>query len=117
MKRIDYLATLIARQTQREGLQATVIPGLALSRYSSVRTPRKSLNKAVLCFVAQGSKTVLSAQQRWTYDRERFLIVCMDVPIVAQIAGATRTKPFLGVDLDLDFEEVREICNAVPCHL
>ena len=115
MTRFEYLASLIAKHARQDGRQTTALRGLSLSRYSELSTPRKPLDRAVLCFVAQGAKSVLSAQQEWTYHREHFLIVCLDVPLVAQIVGATRAKPFLGLDLDLDLADVGEVCEAVSC--
>ena len=118
MERINHLASLIGKHTRFDGLQETAISGLRLSRYSTSRTPRRSIDRAVLCFVAQGAKSVLSAQQRWRYDWREFLIIAMDLPLVAQIEDATRERPFLGINLDLDLTEVGEVSEMItvsPC--
>ncbi len=110
------LAQLIEKICPREGSHATEIAGLFLTRYTKTDVPRNSLDQAVFCVVAQGAKSILLNQQRVLYDPNRYLLVSLDLPLVGQVEKATRTKPFLGLSLVLDFEELASLMRqaALP---
>jgi AraC-like DNA-binding protein len=90
----------------QEGSHGTKIAGLFLTRYSTAQVPRISLDEAVFCVVAQGSKSILLNAQRFLYDSYKYLLVSLDLPLVGQIEEASRAKPFLGLSLVLDFDEI-----------
>ncbi len=106
MERIDELAALIAASSGRDGSYETAIPGLYLSRLSTVSAPRHTTNSAVFCIVAQGIKSILLNGERYVYDPSTYLVISLDLPLVGQIEEATREKPFLGISLNLDFAEI-----------
>lgn len=106
MERINHLGMLIAELGSRDGSYATPIPGLYVSRYSTTTAPRTSLDRAVLCVVAQGAKSILVHDQRYVYDPSTYLLVSLDLPLVGQVEEATPTRPFLGLSLELDFAEI-----------
>ena len=98
------LAAIIQGHCHGEGSHETAIAGLFLTQYSTTQVPRTSVNRAVFCVVAQGSKSTLLSDQRFVYDPEKYLLVSMDLPLVGQIEEASRAKPFLGLSLVLDLE-------------
>ncbi len=100
------LAALIRELCIQDGSHGTEIEGLFLTRSSTTEVPRTSLHKAVFCVVAQGSKCTLLNEQRFVYDPNKYLLVSLDLPLVGQIEEASRTKPFLGLSLVLDFDEI-----------
>ena len=102
----ERLATLISQLCPTDGSNATAIEGLYLTRYSTTDVPRTSLNQAVFCVVAQGAKSTLVNEKRFIYDPHKYLLVSLDLPLVGQIEQASRTKPFLGLSLVLDFDEL-----------
>ena len=102
-------ASLIARLCPRDSMHETAIPGFWLIRSSTNKAPRNTLNRAVMCVVAQGSKSVLMNGQRCVYDPSRFLLVSMDLPLVGQIEEASASRPFLGCSLVLDFDEIASL--------
>lgn len=103
------LATAIAELCPRDGSHATAIAGLYLTRSTTVEAPRQALDQAVFCVVAQGSKSTLLNGQRYVYDPSKYLLVSLDLPLVGQIEEASRSKPFLGWSLVLDFDEIRAL--------
>ena len=109
MRTITPLTGLIDEVCPREGSHATGIEGLFVTRYSTTEVPRTSLQQAVLCVVAQGAKSVLLNEQRFLYDPNKYLLVSIDLPLVGQIGEASRTKPFLGLSLVLDFDEIASL--------
>ncbi len=103
------LAQLIEGLCPREGSHATKLDGLFLTRYSTTEVPRTSLDQAVFCVVAQGAKSILLNQQRFVYDPNKYLLISLDIPLVGQIEKASRPKPFLGLSLVLDFDEIASL--------
>ncbi len=103
------LTVMIEELCQKEGSHETEIKGLFLTRYSTTEVPRTSLHKAVFCVVAQGAKCILLGKHRFIYDTRRYLLVSLDLPLVGQIEVASRAKPFLGLSLVLDFEEIASL--------
>ena len=102
-------AVLLGKLCSRDGSYATSIPGFYITRSSTIDLPRTSLTQAVMCVVAQGSKSVLMNGKRCVYDSSRYLLVSLDLPLVGQIEEATRAKPYLGCSLVLDFEEIASL--------
>ena len=109
MRTMTPLAGLIDEVCPREGSHVTGIEGLFLTRYSSTDVPRTSLYQAVFCVVAQGAKSALLNDQRFLYDPNKYLLVSLDLPLVGQIEEASRAKPFLGLSLLLDFNEIASL--------
>ena len=105
------LAETIATLCPREGSHGTEIEGLFLTRYSTTAIPRTSLQQAVFCVVAQGSKSIFVNEQRLVYDPDNYLLVSLDLPLVGQLEQATPTKPFLGLSLVLNFEEIASLAQ------
>ena len=103
------LAEMIQELCPREGSHATGIEGLFLTRYSTTEVPRTSLHQAVFCVVAQGRKSTLLNEQRFLYDQNNYLLVSLDLPLVGQIEEASRAKPFLGLSLVLDLNEIASL--------
>ena len=106
MPGIECLAKIIGERCPLEGSYPTGIPGLFLTRSSTIDAPRNSLEQAVFCVVAQGSKSTLLNEERFLYDRNKYLLVSLDLPLVGQIEEASASKPFLGLSLVLDFKEI-----------
>ena len=107
------LARLISELCSREGSHETGIPGLFLTRSSTVEAPRTTLDRAVFCVVAQGSKSTLLNGQRFLYDASKYLLVSLNLPAVGQIEEASRARPFLGLSLVLDFEEIGSLLEEM----
>ena len=103
------LVRLLSKLCPRSGVYPTAIDGLWLTRSSTSVVPRNSLDRAVFCVVAQGAKSILLHGQRCLYDRNKYLLVSRDLPLVGQIEEASPARPFLGVSLVLDFDEIRSL--------
>lgn len=112
MARTRQLAELIQEMCPRDGSHPTLIEGLFLTRYSTTEVPRNSLHKAVFCVVAQGCKSILLNEERLVYDVNKYLLVSLDLPLVGQIEEASRAKPFLGLSLVLDREEIASVMRG-----
>jgi AraC-like DNA-binding protein len=96
------LADLIEQYADNDGRNATAIPRLFLYRASHPAEPLHAVYEPAVCVVAQGRKQAMLGESVYVYDPARYLIVSVDIPIVAEILEASREKPFLGLRLDLD---------------
>jgi AraC-like DNA-binding protein len=106
MSKTTHLAAIIAELCPRDGSRPTAIKGLYLTKSSTTDVPRTSLDQAVFCVVAQGAKCTLLNEERFVYDPNKYLLVSLDLPLAGQIMEASRAKPFLGMSLVLDFDEI-----------
>ena len=109
MEKICELGSLIEAHSEREGWCATAIQGLYLTHVTSTRMPRTDLNRPVFCGVAQGAKNVMLNGVVHRYDPSRYMVVSMDLPIVGEIAEASRSKPFLGFSMELNVAEIAQL--------
>jgi AraC-like DNA-binding protein len=96
------LADLIARNTEEDGIHPTPISRVHLFRSSRPTAPLPTLYQPGLCIVAQGRKQAMLGPTVYVYDRSQYLVISVDVPIVAQILEASAERPYLSVRLDLD---------------
>lgn len=101
-ERQSELAKLIERNTGADGIHATEIPCLFLSRSSQPSAPMYGLHEPALCIIAQGRKQVLLMGNRFLYGPGQCLVVSVDLPVVGQVIEATPDIPYLGLRLDLE---------------
>ena len=96
------LGRLIEQFTGRDGIHPTAIPRVFLIRASHPTGEIHAVQEPAVCFIAQGRKRVMAGQSVYVYDRAKYLIASVDVPIVGQILEATPDAPYLCLRLDLD---------------
>ena len=105
----EALAKSIAKWTGNENQIDTEIPGLGLHRWESPTEPTSYTLNASICLIAQGAKRVLLGEETYVYDATSFLISSVDLPVVANITEATKEKPYLGMILELDLQEISQL--------
>ncbi len=103
------LAEIISKYTQGKNLFNTDIKGLSLHRYEAPTNPASYLFSPHLCLIAQGAKRIMLGKEAYTYDVNNFLISSVDLPVVSQVLEATQDKPYLGLTLELDLEEISQL--------
>ncbi len=107
MERLGRLAALIAQSTGAgDGIYETAIKDVYFSRYSNAEGARSSIDRAVMCVVAQGAKAILVNGARHVYDSSRYLVVPLALPLVGEVVNASPEKPFLGVSIVLDYSVI-----------
>ncbi|HTU49885.1 MAG TPA: AraC family transcriptional regulator [Acidobacteriaceae bacterium] len=89
----------------------TEVPGLVLVRRTAPTAPCTGTYAPSVIVIAQGSKRVDLGQTSFTYDRSRFLLTSIDLPIVSQVVEASEAKPLLALALQLEMPMVRELLN------
>ncbi len=87
----------------------THIPGLRLSRWTEPTPPTSYTQNPSICLIAQGSKRVLLGEDTYVYDANHFLITSVGLPITANIIEASPEKPYLGIIMELDLQEISQL--------
>ncbi|GAC1644465.1 MAG: AraC family transcriptional regulator [Acidobacteriaceae bacterium] len=67
--------------------------------------------------VAQGSKRVDLGKTSFVYDKTRYLLTAIDLPIVSQVVEASEAKPMLALGMKLDMAIVRELLSREEVHV
>lgn len=103
------LAESISRWAGDENQVATKIAGLRLSRWTTPTEPTSYTLESSICLIAQGAKRVLLGEESYAYDATHFLITSVDLPVVANITQASPERPYLGLILELDLQEISQL--------
>jgi AraC-like DNA-binding protein len=98
----DELAELIARYAVEDGAHPTALPRVHLIRSSRPTERLHTLSEPALVIVAQGRKQMMIGPHVYVYDPSQYLVVSVDVPVIAQVVQATSERPYLSLRLDLD---------------
>lgn len=103
------LAEMIAGWTQGKHQVATAIPGLELHRRESPTEPHSYMFSPHLCLIAQGTKQILLGEEAYIYDATSFVVSSVELPLVSNIMEASPEKPYLGLTLELDLQEISHL--------
>ncbi|MFG1398204.1 AraC family transcriptional regulator [Roseixanthobacter pseudopolyaromaticivorans] len=108
MDPIVELRTLIIRHA---GQQATprALPDIVLAVADSLSEPRGHSPGPTFALVAQGAKRAVLGDKVFDYAAGQYLIVALELPLVASLTRASRDEPFLGFGLILDPLAVAEL--------
>lgn len=103
------LAEKIARLTASGSLSPSAIPELSLFRRNAPSEPASYLHGPSICLIAQGAKTVMLGDDIYRYDENHFLVTSIDLPVVAQVTRASDEKPYLGITLRFNIQEIAQL--------
>jgi AraC-like DNA-binding protein len=104
-----HLATRIARWVGDGEHYATAISGLTLYRHVQVGAPLNCMLEPAIALPVQGAKRTRLGTDIYTYDRRRFLITSLDLPVAMQVAKASPQEPFLSAVLRLDARVINDL--------
>jgi AraC-like DNA-binding protein len=103
---LDEIVALIARHTGGDGLHPTAIIRLTLIRAARANELMQGAYEPSLCLIAQGSKRVILGDEVFVYDRARYLVASVELPVAGEVLEATPERPYLCVMLRLDEKEI-----------
>jgi AraC-like DNA-binding protein len=109
----DALAAILRRHAVK-GRTVTPIPRLGLLRAESGNVPAPAFYEPVLCVAVQGAKQLFVGDAVLTYDQRHFLVVAVDLPVMAAIVEASPEEPYLCVALQLDRLAIIDILSSLP---
>jgi AraC-like DNA-binding protein len=103
------LAARIARWTAGKNLHESLIPGLNLHRWETPTEPTSYMLAPSICLIGQGRKRLFLGEDTYVYDKHRYLITSVDLPVVTQIIEATPEKPYLGLTMEMDLRVIAQL--------
>jgi AraC-like DNA-binding protein len=103
------LADRIALWTAGKNLFESPIKGLNLHRWETATEPTSYMLAPSICLIGQGRKRLFLGENTYVYDKHRFLITSVDLPVVTQIIEASPEKPYLGLTMELDLRMIAQL--------
>jgi AraC-like DNA-binding protein len=97
--------------------RTTEVPGLLLSKRTAPTAPCSGTYEPSLIVLAQGRKRVDLGRATFIYDKSRFLLTSLDLPIVSQVIEASEAEPCLALGLKLEMPVVRELLSREEVHV
>lgn len=97
----EELIDRIARILRKDG-RLEPLPGVHLQRTSRPMETIHSVSTPAFCVIAQGSKEVFLAKERYLYDPAHYLLTTADLPLAGHILEASKERPYLSLRLELD---------------
>lgn len=116
MSQIDEIADIIARHVPGDGMHASALPRLSLVKSCRPTESVPAVYKPSLCIIAQGRKQVELSGRNYVYDRAKYLVVSVDLPLVGSILQASAAQPYLCLALDMDLAVLSELMLQNPSH-
>ncbi|MGE7370340.1 AraC family transcriptional regulator N-terminal domain-containing protein [Neorhizobium sp. NPDC001467] len=114
MEERTLIINAIMRHAPSDGTFECGLPGVTLIRWSEPFLPMPVVYQPTLCLVAQGRKQAMLGSQTYVYDRSRYLVASVDLPVMGSVIEATASAPYLCMQLDLDMVELAELAVQFP---
>jgi AraC-like DNA-binding protein len=103
---LDEIAGLMTRFTGGDGIHPTRLSRVTLLRSGRPNELMPTVYEPSMCLIAQGSKRVILGDEVFVYDRARYLVASVDLPVVGEVLEATPERPYLCVTLRLDAKDI-----------
>lgn len=103
------LADRLARWTAGKNALNTPIEGLSFHRWEAPTEPTSYTLPPSICLIGQGRKRVFLGHGTFPYDRHKFLITSLNLPVTAQIIEASPEHPYVGLTMALDFQAITRL--------
>lgn len=103
------LASIVSRWTRQQGIQDSAIDGVDLIRSDQPTDCSPSVYEPSLCFIIQGTKTILLGDRRIVYTPLTYLASSVHLPILGRVESATHELPYLAAKLTIPSEEVADL--------
>ena len=111
---LSRLAGLLAAHAPSDGVFELAIPGVHAIRASQPNVEQlHGLQKAALCIIAQGAKTVVLGGDSYHYDPSHMMLFSVDLPVAGQVRRASVAEPYYCFRLDLDPVRIGELTRKV----
>ncbi len=108
-KEVEQIIALTEKITIADGRFQTIIPFLSISRRSSQTPPIPSVLTPSFCLILQGTKKIHFGKDIIYAHSGDFLASLIDLPASAQIDGATKEFPYIGLRIDFTTKEIASV--------
>jgi AraC-like DNA-binding protein len=103
------LAARIARWTATAEQVATDDPLLTLYRHDEPTAAMSCMVEPAVALTVQGVKHAVLGDDVYRYDKHRFLLTTLDLPVVLQAVEASSKNPYLSLVLKLDERAIADL--------
>lgn len=103
------LAALVNKFSNGAGVHPTSVPGLTCMKATDTLLHFPTVYNPSLCIVVQGSKEVILDDEPYRYAPSDYLVVSVDLPLIAQITEAAEDKPYLSLKIEIDQRLLSEL--------
>jgi AraC-like DNA-binding protein len=91
----------------------TAIDGMRFLRSNQAGRPGYCLFKPALYITLQGAKWATFGEKRYKFAAGQGLMVAVDVPSRGTVTVASPEKPYLGLEIELDFAIMQEVAEEI----
>lgn len=106
---LDQMLEIAKRITIDEGRTQTIIPFLTTIRYSRQTSEISGVLTPSICLILQGAKKLHLGQEIIDYHAGDYLVSVIDIPASAEIIGATKQSPYIGLRVDFTKEDIASV--------
>ncbi len=106
---IRELSALIDEFSDGDGIHGTAIAGVNCISFSAPNARLPSVYTPCLCVIVQGKKRVLLEDEAYDYQPSEYLAVSVDLPVIGEVTEASRSKPYLCLQIGLDQHQLAEL--------
>jgi AraC-like DNA-binding protein len=105
----EEMAKIVSRYATDDREHPTSINGLFLSRRTSPTQPLHTSAQPCFALVLQGEKSLTLGEEVYRYGVGNYLLVSLDLPVLAQVTQASETTPLLGLGMAINPDRLREV--------
>ncbi|HTK07112.1 MAG TPA: AraC family transcriptional regulator [Ktedonobacteraceae bacterium] len=106
---LERLLVMTERMTNADGIIKTIIPFLSLVRHSQQTPLIPGVLTPSFCLVLQGTKEVRFGRDVLQYYAGDYMVSMIDLPVFAQVIGATKQSPYIGLRVDFTMKDIASV--------
>ncbi|WP_244316186.1 AraC family transcriptional regulator [Paenibacillus brasilensis] len=106
---LNQMLEIAKRITIDEGRTQTMIPFLTTMRYSRQTSEISGVLTPSICLILEGAKKLHLGQEVIDYRAGDYLVSVIDIPASAEIIGATKQSPYIGLRVDFTMEDIASV--------
>lgn len=106
---LDHIIALTERIVKTDGRTKTIIPFLTIVRNTKQTPPIPAVLTPAFCLILQGEKRLHFGRDIIDCQPGNFLASVINMPASAQVIGATKSSPYIGLRVDFTTKEIASV--------
>lgn len=103
------LIAIVNEHHRGEGVLETAIPSIRFFRSSEKTSTSPTIYEPMFCLLLQGEKRIHLGNEEFSFNELDYLMVPVMVPVVGSIVCASASKPYIGISISLDLQELADL--------
>ncbi|WP_419813381.1 AraC family transcriptional regulator [Bacterioplanoides sp.] len=100
---------LLEKKITQEGINTTGMDEVILVKLSEPVARTNTMLPPGLCLVGQGEKHIYAGEESYVYNKDKFLLGTIKLPVYAELKYASKEKPYLGMVILLNPNIISEL--------